>query len=372
MIGMRESWKAFGPALATVVASRALVLLAGRFAILHLPPDPTSPASNVAAPTWFRWDAVAYLEIARTGYTSEFHTGFFPLYPLLGGALARLTALPAQWALLAIANTCFLAMALVLFDLTRRELGERAGLLAVASVSFLPPTVFLSAGYTESLFMLLSVLSLRALRADRPWPAAALAALASASRPLGWALAVPISVQAIRDSAGTAVGRWCRAAVLSVVSVSGLLLYMVYLAVVFGDALLFVRQQARWHAPVASPLAAYLPWRLVEQVLATNSREAAVNGVFFVGAVVCVLLTARTLPARYTLFSAAALLLLYWRAPYITLQGVHRHVFSLVTLHMSTAALLDRCGAYALPIVACLAGLSVFWTALYVQGYVIR
>jgi Gpi18-like mannosyltransferase len=372
MIAMFRSWKPFAPALATAVASRALVLLAGRFASLHLPPDPTSPANNAAAPMWFRWDAVAYLEIARSGYSSEFLTAFFPLYPLLGGALSWLTGLPPHWTLLVIANACFLAMALVLFDVTRRELGERAALLAVASVSFLPPTVFLSAGYTESLFMLLSILSLRALRGDQPWPAAALAALASASRPLGWALAVPIALATLRASAGTSLQRWRRAAVLSVVSVSGLLLYMAFLALVFGDALLFLRQHARWHAGFAGGLAAYLPWRLAEQALAMNSREAAVNGVFFAGAVICVLLTARTLPARYTLFTVTALLVLYWRAPYITLQGVHRHVFSLVTLHMSTATLLDRCGTYALPIVAFTAGLSVFWTALYVQGYILR
>jgi mannosyltransferase PIG-V len=367
-----KSLATFAPALATALASRVLVALAGRFAALHIPHDPTSPANNVAAPMWFRWDAVAYLEIARHGYYTDFLTAFFPLYPLTGGALSRLTTLPESWGLLAVSNLCFVAMTLVLFDLTRRELGAQAGLLAVASVSFLPPTVFLSAGYTESTFMLLSVVALRELALGRAWSAAVVAGLASAARPLGWVLAVPIAVDALRASRGLGLAGARRAVALAAVSVSGLVAYMAYLWLAFGDPMLFVRQHARWHAPLADPLAAYLPWRLARAAIEAGSREAAVNAVFFAAGVLCLLLTVRVLPLRYTLFSACALGFLYWRAPYITLQGVHRHVFSLVTLHVSVAALLDRAGAYALPAIACAAGLSVFWTALYVQGYLIR
>jgi len=63
---------------------------------------------------------------------------------------------------------------------------------------------------------------------------------------------------------------------------------------------------------------------------------------------------------------------LYWRAPYTFLGGAHRHVLQVIPVHLSLATLLARRSEYALAVISLFAGLSVFWTALYVQGYLIR
>src|SRR5690242_5310827 len=40
--------------------------------------------------SWWRWDAIVYVEIARHGYAITYHTVFFPLWPLLIHSIASM------------------------------------------------------------------------------------------------------------------------------------------------------------------------------------------------------------------------------------------------------------------------------------------
>lgn len=361
----------WGPPIAILVASRILVFLSGRFGARHIPFDSTAERM-VSAPAWFHWDAAFYLDIATRGYGAEYSTAFFPLYPLLGHIASRASGLPIHWTLLVLANVFFVLAVLVLFDLVRREWNDEAALVAVAGLSFFPSTVFLSAGYAESLFLLLTLITFRYLYDGKMWSAAFFAGLASASRPLGFLLALSVVVDAIlraRNHSGKTV---IRSLLLGLVSIWGLLGYAGYLGLTFGHPLMFASAQFLWHSELVEPLWGHMPWRMFQSVVTSGSREAMVNGIFFLSFAVLTFLGVRLLPARYTVFSIGDLCLLYWRAPYILFFSVNRHVLSIAPVYLTLAVLLSRRMGYALAIIGIFTGLSVFWTALYVQGYLIR
>jgi hypothetical protein len=276
-----------------------------------------------------------------------------------------------ETALLLVANVCFLCAAVALGELVRREAGPRAALYAVAAVSLAPPTIFLSAAYPESLFLLLSALTLLCLRGDRPVAAAVLAGLASGTRPIGCVLALAVMYEVARSPAPLVARGW-RAIVLGAVAVWGLVAYMAYLGVAFGDPLLFVRSQSAWHTRHDIAVSDYLPWRLVSVIGASASREAMVNATAFAMGLAVTLASIRRLPGCYTVVSLAALALLYGRAPYILFAGAARHLLPLVPLYLALGVTLRRRPVAAIVVIAISAGLSVFWTALFVQGYPIR
>jgi Gpi18-like mannosyltransferase len=361
-----------GSVLALASASRLLVILAARFAERHIAPDVTYPVSNIATSGWLRWDAAWYLSLATQGYTSELQTAFFPLYPILASLLARSTSISPDTALLIIPNTSFMLTCVFLFALVRQEVDADAAFVAVASLCFFPTNVFLSAGYTESLFLLLAVAMFSFLRTGKLGLAAFVVGFASATRTVGWLLTIPVLVEAYRTRNGSSWKTLQRHILLGLVSLWGLIGYMLYLGMRFGDPVLFLKAWHKWDSRPIESLRTYLPWNVISSVLNSDSREVAVNFVFFLWFVFMICLTAFKLPARYTAFALSFAMLVYLRGPYTLFAGTGRHLLSAVPLYLSIGVLLRHRHGYALAIISLFAGLSVFWTALYFQGYPIR
>lgn len=370
--GVSKRLGSWGPPIAILVASRVLVFSSGRFSLRHIPLDPTATKAMVAAPAWFRWDSMFYLDIATRGYAADYSTAFFPLYPLLGYIASRASGFPIHWTLLVLSNVFFVLAVLVLFDLVRREWNDETALVAVAGVSFFPSTVFLSAGYAESLFLLLTLLTFRYLYDERMWTAAFFSGLASASRPFGFLLALSVVVDAFLKARSHSRKTTLDFLLLGLVSVWGVLGYAGYLGLTFGHPLMFASVQFLWHSQPVEPVWGHMPWRMIQSVVTSGSREAMVNGIFFLGFAALTFLGIRQLPARYTIFSVGALCLVYWEAPYILFCSANRYVLSIAPVYVTLALLLVRRTGYTLAVIGLFAGLAVFWTALYVQGYLIR
>src|SRR4051794_31899474 len=147
----------------------------------------------VGAPV-MRWDSVYYLQIAQDGYTQLKQAGFFPFYPLLMSVLDEVTGSTVIAGVL-ISLAAFTA-ALVLFQrLAVLETGsEPIARRAVWLLALFPASLFFSAVYTESLFLLLSVGSFYAARRGHWAWAGVLGGLAAATRNVGVMLLVPIAL----------------------------------------------------------------------------------------------------------------------------------------------------------------------------------
>lgn len=115
--------------------------------------------SRLLIDPWNRWDTGWYLKIAASGYdTADHSVGFQPLYPFLIRIFAPLFGWNYLFTALFLSTITTFAAALLLYRIAYQE--RRSGSDALTSVFFLlsfPSAFFLFTGYTESLFLLLSL-----------------------------------------------------------------------------------------------------------------------------------------------------------------------------------------------------------------------
>jgi hypothetical protein len=258
LLRARESWRPYG-----VYVSASLIFAASRLVVvvginlgklLVRVPD---PAKWDAGPAWYdrllRWDAGWYASIVADGYrysddgSIPSSTVFYPLYPLASYAVKSLFGLDRFMALLLVANAASLIVALLLTKFVRDELGDEIALWSLAFFCFFPSALFLSAGYSESLFLLFVLLSFILLVRQKFTLAAALAGLSLATRSFGIAM-IPVILWEMGHRSALPWPRLLpRMAVCGVLASSGLLAYAAYLGIEFGHPLAFATGQAAWH-----------------------------------------------------------------------------------------------------------------------------
>lgn len=213
--------------------SRFTVLLVGYLAVVFIgfpgsgaPPFRISRNELVNLP--MRWDAGWYLGLAMDGYHFRSGSGrqenvaFFPTYPMVtrvgaallgahGGAATNTDGLNVaeftyhQHRRIALAGMIVslgaFAWALVyLFRLAREMLDDEAAAGAVVFCCAYPFSLFYSAFYTESVFLLTMVGTFYHFRRREWMPAAAWGLALGLARPNGCLISVPLAVLALQQS----------------------------------------------------------------------------------------------------------------------------------------------------------------------------
>jgi hypothetical protein len=244
---------------AAAIAAVVLFGLSGRAAGFD-PAGLTTPfgaTGDVLAAPLGRWDSVWFLAIASGGYGDGAREAFFPLYPLL----LRVAGVPFGSALVggALASTALLGVALVLLHrLVALDHDRAVARNAVLVTALFPMSFFFSAVYSESLFLALSIGAVYAARRERWAWAAALGALAAATRSAGVLLLVPLAMiylwDAGRPSLRTRRPLRLDAAWLALVPL-GLATYCGFLALGGHDALAPFHAQEVWFRSFAGPFA---------------------------------------------------------------------------------------------------------------------
>jgi len=146
---------------------------------------------NVLSAPAVRWDAIWYLQIAEHGYRTAQDAGFLPLYPLLIRIGSLFTGSAVVAGILISLAALFVGLEIIR-RLTELELGPRVAGTTVKLIAFGPLALFMSAVYTESLFVALSAGTFYAARRGRWWLAGVLGGLAALSRIGGSLLLVPV------------------------------------------------------------------------------------------------------------------------------------------------------------------------------------
>jgi len=187
--------------------------------------------------------------IAEEGYEKRFFTAgeqhnwaFFPLYPLLLRAAARITGGYLLTGMLL--SSLLFFFALVLLHKTAIAFGGDAGTAdrAIFYTAFFPVSYFFSLPMTESLFLLLSVGSFYAAKRNRWWMAGSIGALASATRAPGIILLPALFVLYLQQYRW----RWRWNFLSLFIIPSGLLAFMFYLHAITLNAFAFMDVQAAW------------------------------------------------------------------------------------------------------------------------------
>ena len=292
---------------------------------------------------WGHWDGIWFVRIAEHGYGLK-KAAFFPLYPVAMRAVSAVVG-KADLAGIIVSSVCYAAALVILYRLVKEEFDARTALWAVVLLSFAPTSFFFQAVYSESLFLFLTVASFAAGRKGHWLLAGAAGLLAALTRSAGLILVVPLAWMWLEQRRGRAItlpGSVTRRPLLTdrpakVLSLgwlllvpAGLGLFMAYTLVRFHNALLFMAAQHYWHRKFSLPgvavvdgaRAAIRSLRVIaarpdvfldvsrlpfhDQWL-TMANLTAFLALLFAAALLFVCW--RRLPASYTVFALAALLL---------------------------------------------------------------
>jgi len=269
--------------LARVLVVGALALSRDLFTKIGAPPRPVALGQGL-----FAWDAAFYRDIAEHGYRAvgDASLRFFPLVPLLSRGLGTLFLGHTAAALIVVANASALAFGALLHRLALRETGDRATARRAAWFAALfPAATVLVLGYAEATAMMLGALVFLGLRSRRFGWAAGSGFLAGLCRPVGVLLVIPAAVEAVRAWGSAWVG------------------------VEFGDFWkpISLQSRATLRGGFQDPVT-----RTIDAVGDLFGGDRFGSGLHIVWAVVFAALLVvliRRLPASYSLYAAATLLL---------------------------------------------------------------
>lgn len=191
-----------------------------------------------------QYDSGHYQSIITNGYTST-TAAFFPLYPLIAKALTYGGLSPAA-SLIVVSWACSVLAAIVIYRWIAFELQQRkikmSPWIALGLIAAFPTSFFLTVGYGESLFLLLTMGSLYAYRRGWYLASGVLVGLATASRVQGGVLALFYLADIIIQKRHH---EWQRYLPI-VLAPIGIVAYMIFLGQQFGDPFAFIAAQRHW------------------------------------------------------------------------------------------------------------------------------
>ncbi len=211
---------------------------------------------------WARWDAGYYLSIASNGYS--FHgeeLAFFPAYPFLIRLFALGLPSLMLWSGFVVSNLAFILAALLLWQQVKLDFDESIAWGTVITLAVFPTSLFFSAIYTESVFLLFSVLVYWFSARQQYVLAGLFVSAASLTRVTGLLLFIIPLVEILCHRPPRL---WGRVVATGFTSGVGMSLYGLYLWVTQGSPLAFILAQAEFgRAKVLT-----WPWQTVYDSLA--------------------------------------------------------------------------------------------------------
>lgn len=259
---------------------------------------------------WLRWDARWYADIAQNGYffrpPEQSSVAFFPLYPLALRAGAWATGLSPLPLGVALTFACGLGASAV-FILWVKALRPGSDGRSPHLVLLAWPFAFYLFGavYADALFLLLITSAFLALERGKPGWAAALGALATATRPIAPAVVLGLVARSI-ELDRRAHGRLRPQALVPGLAAAGAAAYLGFQYVAFGTPFAFVETQGAW-----SQRPGPRQWLKLEffggERLAQLWPEALLNGALAILVLALAVRIWRTVGKGYAVYVAVAM-----------------------------------------------------------------
>lgn len=224
-------------------------LLAISFLVQNfLPFNPTYPYSNELISNykhffvyiWGGFDGVHYLNISQNGYASQFTQAFLPTYPILI-KIFTFGFIPPLYVGVLINNICFLASLIVVKKVfTSMSISSNYKFFVILYFVF-PTSFFFSAVYTEGLFLLLSVMVFYYFSKEKYFYTGLFGAIGSSVKLIG-AFIFPVLIMSLVFVSLRKI-KVSKNLFWLLIIPAGLIAYMVFLQIQFGDFLYFLHAQ---------------------------------------------------------------------------------------------------------------------------------
>jgi len=314
-----------------------------------------------------QWDGNWYRLIAERGYAPpmpEIAAAWFPIYPLLIRAVAFIVR-DLQVASLLVSNGCLITAALLLIRLLRLDYEELICRRVITFLMFNPVSFFLSAAYSESTFLLLSIGALLAARQGKWLLAAICGGCLSATRAPGLLIGAPLLAEYLvqwQERGGKARAFFRPHLLFLALIPAGLVAYMLYFYVQRGDLFLPMHAQASgWGKTLTLPWQTFL-WPRGFPASHIPLYQAIVGGALILTGAGFFL----RLRAPYVAYAVVSILFyLAWGS----LEGLPRYVSILFPLHIVLALLSSRWKWMYEPLLAFSIALLALCTVLFANAY---
>ena len=329
---------------------------------------PATPGLHNAIDGTDRWDAAWFERIALEGYDWNIASAaFFPGYPIAIHGVA--TALPVgeSGAALLVSNAAFLAALTIMFALTTLEFSVGLARRAVVLLACFPTSYVFMAPYSESLFLVASLLCFWWARRGR-WLGAGLAGfLAAATRSLGVLIVPALLMEAL----GTDRKRRHWAIAASLIPSIAPALYALYWFIHSGNAMTPFEVQATWFRTLTFPLVTLgeALWLAVVGFRYQQGFYWIIDLVLTAALLLPLALRWRILPRPYLLYVVLGVVTVLSFPPPRPLFSAPRYLMVLFPVFWLMASLLTR-GRYVVAVVTftlgfvCMAALFVNWGAV--------
>jgi hypothetical protein len=294
--------------LARVLVGGSLALARHLATELHAAPRPVQLGQGLLA-----WDGAFYADIARGGYDAVPRAGlrFFPLFPLLGRAVAGLPGVDTDLGVVVVANVSALVVACLLYRVAQRETGDLdLARRAVWLGAVAPPAFVFVIGYAEATLMALALGAALAVRTKRWWWAAVFGYFAGLARPIGVMIAVFVVVELVttwKEARGSA-----RVAQLAAVFAppAGLLTYLLWVQARTSEGLFYalrIHESPTLRGKTVNPLTNV--GDAFGELFSGDRFGSGLHAVTAVVLVVLLVVLVRGWPWPYTAYAAATLAL---------------------------------------------------------------
>jgi len=261
------------------IVLRIVTFIAAVVGFAKLPFKPSFPYSDTILSqfghpllwSWANFDGVHYLMLAKDGYVYGLTQAFFPGYFILIRIVNFLLHNYLISALL-ISHICFILSLAVFYKLLRIDYSDKVAKRAIIFVSLFPTSFYFLAAYTESLFLLLLLLSFYYLRKVNLKEVGLWGIGLSFSRIIGIFIVPSILLELKNNKTNI---NWKKIFWILLPSL-GLLAYMFYLWVKFEDPFLFAHVQSGFGAGRETGklvLLYQVIWRYVKMIFTVDKNN---------------------------------------------------------------------------------------------------
>lgn len=300
---------------------------------------------------WANFDGVHYLDIAGNGYKDNGR--FFPILPLLIRGIATFFGTGAAFGAvqffsgLFLTNISFFLAIIFLYKLLRLDFSKEVSFWTIIFLIAFPTSFFFGAIYSESVFLLLLVLSFYNARKQHFFLASLMALLLSITRPIGL-LIIPALLYELYLQKKSIKNYLLPITCYLLLIPTGLIFYSLYSYFKWHDPLFFLHAQAmlqngRTVTGFIFPLQTV--WRYIKILMTVSRRQfewyialLELGSFLFAG---CLLLASwfKKIRPSYLIFSILAFLV-----PVVsgTFSGLPRYVLVLFPIFIALAQIKNK------------------------------